>query len=73
MKTIAQIFAVIGAAIGIVFSVMALSLLLCYPFKWTWNYVVPYLFDLKTLSVGQAWCLLFVLGTLFNRLSSKKG
>ena len=52
----------------VVWSVM--SLLLAFPFMWCWNYVMPYLFGLKTLAWGQAWCLSFLVGMVFRSVSS---
>jgi len=42
------------------------SFLLAFPFKWCWNYVMPYLFELKTITWGQSWCLTFVFSALFK-------
>ena len=49
---------------GMIAFVAVINLLLAFPLKWTWNYVMPYLFNLPTLSWGQAWCLAFVAGFL---------
>jgi hypothetical protein len=66
-KFIASFFIIIG--------VIALSagfgLFLAFPIKWCWNYVMPYLFELKTITWSQAWCLsflssMFIKSTLTN-------
>lgn len=36
------------------------GLLLAFPVKWCWNYVMPTLFGLKMITWGQAWCLHFL-------------
>lgn len=59
-------FAAIGAFIALLVTTAMLGLLLAWPLMWTWNYVVPYLFDIKTISWGQAWCLSWVSGTLIK-------
>ena len=61
-KIMLSVFAVVG-----VFAVIAgLGLFLAFPLKWCWNYVMPYLFELKTITWGQAWCLHFVCGLLLK-------
>jgi hypothetical protein len=39
--------------------IAGLGLLLAFPIMWTWNYIMPYLFNLPTLTWGMAWCLNF--------------
>jgi len=55
-------------AVFIIIILAAFSCLLAFPFKWSWNYVIPYLFELKYLSWGQAWCLIFISGFLFKSI-----
>lgn len=38
-----------------------ISLLLAFPFMWTWNYAMPHVFKLPEISWGEAWCLIYVL------------
>jgi len=52
--------------IGGVLILGLLSILVACPVKWCWDYVMPYLFDLKEISLGQAWCLSFLSGVFFN-------
>ena len=59
-KVLTTIFAIIGV---IVFAA-GLGLLLAFPIKWCWNYVMPTIFGLKAISWGQAWCLNFLAGCL---------
>jgi hypothetical protein len=59
-------FAQIGALLVFLIVTAGLGLLFAWPLKWTWNYVMPYLFDFKTLSWGQAWCLSWVMGILIK-------
>ena len=63
MKSITKI---VGIVALVFLSVAGLSILFCFPLMWSWNYVMPYLFGLKTLSWGQAWCLSFVCGILIK-------
>ena len=55
---------VVGFILAAIIGVVGLSLALSFPVKWCWNYVMPYLFDLKTISWSQAWCLSFLAGSL---------
>lgn len=52
--------------LGLVAAIAGVGLLLAFPIKWTWNYTMPYLFDLKILTWGQAWCLNFLAGCLIK-------
>lgn len=63
METILK--AVLLTIFGFAF-VLAISLLFCFPIKWTWNYVMPYLFDLKEINVWHAFCLSFLAGVLIK-------
>ena len=57
MKTVLQV-------IGAVAVVLGLATFMAFPIKWTWNYVMPYLFELKAITFGQAWCLMFLASSL---------
>lgn len=52
----------------------AFSLVMAFPLKWCWNYVMPYLFDLKEILWGHAFCLSFICSRLISSvlLESKK-
>ena len=56
--------------VGIMAVIAAMSLLLAFPLKWTWNYVMPYIFGLPVITWGHAWCLNFVFTMLLSRISS---
>ncbi len=59
-------FAKIGMFVGLIIVSGAFGLLLAFPIKWTWNYVMPYLFDFKIITWGHAWCLSFLAGLLIQ-------
>jgi hypothetical protein len=42
------------------------GLLIAWPLMWAWNYVIPYVFELKQITWGQAWCLHFISGLLIK-------
>ena len=52
--------------LGLLLMVCFFSLFLAWPIKWTWNYVIPYLFNLPTITWGHAWCLNFLAGCLIQ-------
>lgn len=56
---ILALLSVIGLALGF-------SLLMAIPFMYAWDYVMPYLFGLKELTLLQAFCLLFVSSSLIK-------
>lgn len=64
---IVWIFAIAGIWSIIIFG----GLLLAFPIRWCWNYTMPYLFDLKSISWGQAWCLSFLTATLLKNINYK--
>ena len=69
-----KVFAIVVMVIGAIVTVARIGLLLAFPIKWCWNYVMPYLFDFKTITWGQAWCLHFVAGSLIkSTLQNNKG
>ena len=67
---------VINGIVGglLVFVVIAFfALFMAFPLKWTWNYVMPYLFEFKTITWGHAWCLSWIASSLIkSTLSSSK-
>jgi hypothetical protein len=54
----------------ILFVTILFDLLLAYPLMWAWNYVVPGLFNLHTLTYWQAFSLLIVANMLIKGSSS---
>lgn len=59
------VLSIIGAATATLIAV-GVAILFAFPVKWTWNEVMPYLFNLKEVTVGQAWCLVFLAGVLLK-------
>lgn len=52
--------------LGVLAFLGSFGLLLAFPIKWCWNYTMPYLFSLKTITWGQAWCLSFLASMLIK-------
>lgn len=67
-----KIYEVLLIVLFMVMFAAIIGLLLAFPIMWTWNYTIPYLFGLKTISWGQAWCLNFICGCLFISLNTSK-
>jgi hypothetical protein len=44
-----------------------LDMIWAFPIKWAWNYVMPYLFKLPTITWLHSWLLLFVIETLWKQ------
>ena len=59
-------FAAVGMFIMLIVVSSAFGLLLAFPVKWTWNYVMPYIFELPKITWGHAWCLNFLTGMLIQ-------
>lgn len=53
-------------SLGALALVGGLGLLMAFPVKWCWNYTMPHLFALPTITWGQAWCLNFVAHVLIK-------
>jgi hypothetical protein len=59
MQTIAAFVAVVATLIG-------LSLIMALPTMLLWDWLMPELFGLKTITLFQAWGLNFLCGLLFK-------
>ena len=57
------------AVIGLL---VIIALVCSFPLKWTWNYVMPYIFHLPQITAPQAFCLYFIGGALFKSSASHK-
>lgn len=71
MSTSSDVGQLFGGAIvamlaiaGVVIFASLFGLLMAFPIKWTWNYVMPYLFGFKLITWAHAWCLSFLASCL---------
>jgi hypothetical protein len=62
-----QILGTIVAAIALL---VGLSLIMALPTMWLWDWLMPELFGLKTITLFQAWGLNFLCGMLFKSHTS---
>ena len=65
-NTLLGIACVTLVSIGVVFLIALTGLLIAFPIKWCWNYTIPLIFDLPTITWGQAWCLYLLSGCLIK-------
>lgn len=64
MRAFLVLGSMVTGVVTLAFSILFFGVLFAFPLKWTWNYVIPFLFGLKEITVYQAWCLAFVAGVL---------
>ena len=57
-------------AVGTLVLVFVLGPLMAFPIKWCWNYTMPYIFGLKTITWAHAFCL-YLLATMLIKASNK--
>jgi hypothetical protein len=71
MQKITTLLAAILLAAGLAFLA---SVLIAYPVKWLWNWIVPTVFTgVKEISALQAWGLVFLLNLMLpNRNRAEK-
>jgi len=56
----------IAAFLTAVTVLVAFSLIMALPTMWLWDWLMPELFGLKTITLFQAWGLNFLCGLLFK-------
>jgi len=56
-------FFVVTGTIG---ALAVIGLLLAFPIMWCWNYTLPVLFGIESITWGQAWCLHFLASCLIK-------
>jgi len=69
MNTLIKTF---GGFIGIIVTLLLVVMAITIPFMLAWNYVMPYLFGFKTLSILESFCLCIVTNVLFKAPPSNK-
>ena len=47
------------------------SLIVAFPFRWWWNWLMPNIFGLPEITYWEAWGLSVFLGILFGGMKSK--
>lgn len=62
---------VIGGIVLIVIVIVFFGLLFAFPTMWLWNWLVPPIFKLTTITVWQAWGLNILTGLFFRTTSTK--
>ena len=61
-----DVYSIILIVIGSIIFVGLFGLIIAFPIKWCWNYTIPTIFGLDTITWGQAWCLNFLTSCLIK-------
>lgn len=61
-----RVFAIVGMVIGGIIIAMITALLLGFVVMWLWNWLMPDIFGLTTITFWQAWGLLVLSHILFK-------
>ena len=56
----------IGTIVTAIALLVVLSLIMALPTMWLWDWLMPELFGLKTITLFQAWGVNFLCGMLFK-------
>jgi hypothetical protein len=62
----------IGAMVLVYGSVIFGGLIIGFPVKWLWNWLIPDMFGIKAVGFWQAWGLVILCGILFKSPTSSK-
>ena len=64
----------IGIGIGVlaIIIIAAISLFAAIPIYYLWNWLMPAIFSIKSITFWQAWGINFLAGILFKSTSSSK-
>ena len=65
-----KVFLTLTTAAFSIFIVAIVSVLAAVPMYWLWNWLMPVLFSLTTITFWQAWGLVFLTSILFKRTNS---
>lgn len=57
MKNTEKILTAVGAILAVVAIAAVASVIMAYPTKWLWNWLVPGIWGLREISVLEAWGL----------------
>lgn len=61
-----DIFSSISTIVGCAVLLVVASMLTSLPMMWLWNWLIPNIFGLTTLTWLQAWGMTFLCGILFK-------
>ena len=72
VTNVKRVFAIIGMTIGGVILAMAMALLFGFVVMWLWNWLMPEIFGLTTISFWQAWGIVVLAHILFKSFPHNK-
>lgn len=58
-----EAWAKFGKTVALKATWITLALLFAFPFKWCWNYTLPWMFRFPYIEWGHAFCLLYVIAS----------
>lgn len=61
----------LGVFFKVLFLTVVFSLLLAFPTMWLWNWLMPAIFGLKTLTFWESLGMTFLCGMLFGKVNIK--
>ena len=61
----------IGAIIGALVIGLIASVLMAFPVKWLWNWLLPEILGFKQISASQAWGLVFMIQLMLPKTAIK--
>lgn len=67
-----RVFAIVGMTIGGVIIAMVMALLFGFVVMWLWNWLMPDIFGLTTITFWQAWGLVVLSHILFKSFPHNK-
>lgn len=63
MELLIKVVGVVFLTLGLIFGI---GLLLAFPIKWLWNWLLPPLFGTPSIGFWQAWGIMILSGFLFR-------
>jgi len=66
-----KFFENLGLIVIIILTAIVFSIIFALPVKWCWNYIMPYLFNLKEITIVQAWVMSVLCTFLFRSVNVK--
>ena len=61
-----KLFTALGGCLIAILIILGLSIICAYPTMWLWNWLMPLLFKLPTITVLQAWGLTLLCSFLIK-------
>jgi predicted PurR-regulated permease PerM len=66
-----KILTALGAVLAAIAIAFLAAVIMAYPVKWLWNWLVPSIFGLRTVSALEAWGLTLLIQLLLPKTKTK--